>query len=492
MFRPGSARIRVSMPAPSPTSGKIALALGAYRFAGALARVVAPVWLARRERRGKEVAGRRGERYGRASLPRPDGPLVWFHAASVGETIAILPLVERVRALGIAPLLTTNTATSAALAAERLPAGALHQVQPLDIRRGVRRFLDHWRPDAALFAESELWPVTMGELARRDVPQLLVNARLSDRSFRRWSRRPALARVLLSHFAHVAAQSPLDAERFAALGAAPVTMTGNLKVDASRPPVDANALERLRERVADRPLWLAASLHPAEAPAIAEAAAKLRAERPDALLIAVPRHPERAPTFRAAFEAAGLTVTQRSHDEAPGGDVYLADTIGEMGLWFRLAPVAYVGKSMGGAAAGGQNPLEAAACGAAVLSGREVANFREVYRRLVAGGGAKLVPDAATLASLVAHLWAHENDRTAMTDAADGAVADMAGALERTLGVLSRHLDPLRMVASLERARAEAAERERRLAALRAPDGLPAVAALTSAVQARPIAVPGE
>ena len=458
---------------------KVSLALGAYRLAGRLAGMVAPLWLRRRERAGKEVPGRRAERFGHASLSRPDGPLCWFHAASVGETLAILPLLERVQTLGITPFLTTNTVTSAALAAERLPAGAVHQVQPLDMRAGMRRFLDHWRPDVAVFAESEIWPVTLEELGARDVPQVLVNARMSDRSFRRWSRRPALARALFGRFDHVAAQSPLDAERFAALGAAPVTMTGNLKVDAVAPAADDGALETLRDRIGDRPVWLAASIHPDEIAVVAEAARRLKARHADALSIVVPRHPDRADAMRRALEAAGLAVARRSLDGEVSADVYLADTMGEMGLWYRLSSVAFVGKSLGGAK-GGQNPLEAVACGAAVLSGREVQNFREVYRNLVAAGGAKLVPDAETLAALIAHLWENETDRTAMVRTASQAVETMAGALDRTLAVLARHLEPLRMVASLERARAEARAREERLAALRAPDGRPAVAPLAA------------
>ena len=460
-------------------SGKVRLALAAYRAAGRAVGWTAPVWLARRERAGKETPGRRRERFGRASLPRPDGPLCWFHAASVGETLAILPLIARVGEMNVTPLLTTNTATSAALAAERLPPGAIHQVQPFDIVPGVRRFLDHWRPDVAVFAESEVWPVTLRELARRDVPPVLVNARMSDRSFGRWSRRPALARALFNGFAHVAAQSPLDAERFAALGAAPVMTTGNLKVDVSAPPADARELNRLREAIGDRPVWLAASVHRDETSGLAEAAASLKRSRPNALALVAPRHPDRASAMREAFEAAGLSVAQRSRDDALDADVYLADTMGEMGLWYGLAPVALIGKSTGGAK-GGQNPLEAVACGAAVLSGREVGNFREVYRLLVAAGGAKLVPDPATLAALIGHLWSNERDRTAMTGAAEHAVADMKGALDRTLDVLARHLDPLRMIASLARAREGAGERERRLAALRGPDDRPAVKALAA------------
>lgn len=444
-----------------------------YAAGARIALATAPLWLRLRARRGKEDLARSPERYGRTTLPRPDGPLVWFHAASVGETLAILPLIERIAPNGdggINVLLTTGTLTSAKLAAERLPDGAVHQFKPLDATPVMRRFLDHWRPDVAVFAESEVWPVTVRELALRTVPQVLVNARMSDRSYRRWAKRPRVAGALFGRFAHVAAQSATDAERFRNLGAAPVTMTGNLKVDNAAPAHDAEELATLRETIGGRPIWLAASLHPDEDAEVIAAATRLRSSRPEALSILVPRHPERGNAIRTACEAAGLSVAQRSRGEKPrDADVYLGDTIGEMGLFFRLSPVAFMGKSLGtGSAKGGQNPLEAVACGAAVLTGREVSAFRDIYRTLVERGGAKLVQDAVTLATLVEHLWDHDEHRAAMERGAATAVAEMSGGLERTFGVLSRHLMPLRLNLSLARSRAEMGERERKLANLRA------------------------
>ena len=424
-----------------------------------LGRVLVPalhLWLRARARRGKEDAARRGERFGRASLARPEGPLVWFHAASVGELHCILPLATRVRALGLHVLVTTGTVTSAVLAKERLPAGALHQFQALDVAPAVRRFLDHWAPDLAVFVESEVWPTTIGELAARGVPLALVNARMSDRSFRSWAKRPRLARGVFGRFSHVIAQGPMDAERFRVLGAPRVAAAGNLKIDTAPPPVDADELAALRERIGARPVWTAASLHPGEAAVVAEAARRLRERRPDALLVAVPRHPDRADDFAAAFAQEGLCVARRSRGEEVGADtaVLLADTMGELGLWFRLAPVAFMGKSLLERDGGGQNPVEAVLCGAAVLSGRSVANFRDAYRALLLARGARLVRDAPQLADYVAHLWSRTDDAAAMREGAEAAVKGLAGALDRTLQQLDPWIAPLRMEAMLRRTRA--------------------------------------
>src|SRR5690606_10903423 len=217
-------------------------ALATYRWAGAAAYPLIGTYVAWRASRGKEEHARRRERYGRAGRERPDGPLIWMHAASVGETLAVTPLIEQCVDYGINVVLTTGTVTSAQLANERLGDRVIHQYVPLDLKPAVSRFLEHWRPDLAVMAESEIWPMTILELGARRVPQVLVNGRLSDRSFASWSKRSFVAEALFENLAHVVAQSEIDAERFRALGARPVTVSGNLKVDTVPPPVDENEL----------------------------------------------------------------------------------------------------------------------------------------------------------------------------------------------------------------------------------------------------------
>ena len=429
-------------------------ALATYRAFGYAVTPLLGFWLRSRARRGKEDRARIPERHGRASRARPDGPLVWLHAASVGELNSVLPLAHRLRALGLGALVTTGTTSSAQVAAEKLPDGAIHQFQPVDAAPGVSRFLDHWRPDLAVFVESEIWPVTLDELRRRNVQQLLVNARMSDRSFARWSRRLGLARALFAQLGNVVAQSEVDAERYRALGAPRVQTAGNLKFDATPLAFDEGALAALRAVIGDRPVWTAASLHPTEATAVAEAAASVAKRRPDALVVVAPRHPDRADALREAFERPGLSVAQRSRDEDVGAStqVLLADTMGEMGLWFRLAPVAFMGRSLGDTT-GGQNPIEPVLCGAVVLSGRAVENFREPYRQLLLDGGARLVDDAAMLADFVLRLWEREDALADMRAGGERAVKRMAGALDETMAALEPWLTPLRMQAMLERTR---------------------------------------
>ena len=432
-------------------------ALAAYRAFGHAVTPFLGFWLRGRARRGKEVRARIPERYGCASASRPEGPLVWLHAASVGELNSVLPLAHRLRGLGLGALVTTGTTTSAQVAADKLPDGAIHQFQPIDAAPNVTRFLDHWRPDLAIFVESEIWPVTLEELARRNVQQLLVNARMSDRSFARWSKRPGLARALFSHLGQVVAQSEIDAERYRALGAPRVTVRGNLKFDATPLAADEAVLDELREAFGKRPVWTAASLHPSEATAVAQAAATVVECRSDTLLVAVPRHPERADTLREAFEAQGLKVAQRSRNQTVGTEtqVLLADTMGEMGVWFRLASIAFMGKSLvaGSETGGGQNPIEPVLCGAAVLSGRAVQNFREPYRQLLLDGGARLVDDADMLADFVTRLWARDDALADMRIGGAKTVERMAGAVSETMSALEPWLAPLRMRAMLDSTR---------------------------------------
>ncbi len=426
------------------------LALGAYRAFGSSIYPFMGPFLSWRARRGKEERERRFERYGYSSVERPQGPVVWFHAASVGESIAVLPLIAHIDQLGIATIMTTGTVTSAEIMRARLPQRSAHQYMPLDMNRAIGRFLDTWKPDLAIFAESETWPMTVLELERRKIPQVLVNARMSDRSYKRWSRFHALSVALYEKYACVIAQSEIDAERFRELGARPVTVSGNLKVDNGELPFDERELARFRAAIGRRPCWIAASTHPGEEEIALRVHSRLSSEIPGLLTVIVPRHPERGPGIGALASAASLKVALRSAGQVPaaGCDVFVGDSIGEMGLYFQLASIAFVGRSM--AAEGGQNPLEPASFGAAILSGRNVGNFRDSYRNLLNAGGARLVADEAALAENVLYLLRNEKVRQQMVEAAANVVQSMRGAREKTLAALDAYLFPLTVKRGLE------------------------------------------
>lgn len=417
--------------------------LTTYRWAGAAAYPVIGGYVAWRASKGKEDRSRRRERYGITHRARPVGPVVWVHAASVGETNAVAPLIERILGFGIHVVLTTGTVTSAQVADRRFGSRVIHQYVPLDLKPAVSNFLDHWQPDLAIIAESELWPMTILELGARRVPQVLVNGRLSDRSFQSWKKRAFLAEALFENLAHVIAQSELDGERFAALGARPVTVSGNLKVDTDPPRADEKSLIQLKSQIGQRKTWAAVSTHDGEEAVAADIHGLLKSRHPGLLTIIVPRHPDRAEALAAEFAAAGLNVARRSLGDPirPETDILLGDTIGEMGLYLRLTEIAFVGRSL--TAEGGQNPLEPAMLNTAVLAGLNVQNFRESYQRLIDAGGAKLVKDRDMLAGAVNFLLKHPETRQKMMVAGAATVDNMRGALAKTLKVLEPFLHPL-------------------------------------------------
>ncbi|MGJ4854611.1 3-deoxy-D-manno-octulosonic acid transferase [Labrys sp. La1] len=417
-------------------SAVLPLSLKAYRLATSCFRPFAGLLLDKRQRRGKEDASRRSERLGIAGRHRPEGRLAWLHGASVGEAITLLPLAARLAAEGYRILMTTGTVTSAALMAERLPAGAIHQFVPLDIPAYVSRFLDHWRPDIVCFLESELWPGMIVEIKAAGIPLALVNGRMSPRSFARWCRVPRTSAALLGSFDLIAAQSEDDGRRFASLGAPRVVVTGNLKFDAPLPPADPGVLEGLRRAVNSRPLWLAAVTHEGEEALAGEVHATWRDRFAGLLTLIVPRHPERGEAIAAALREKGLTVALRSQGIAlePQHDVYVADTVGEMGVFYRLARIVFMGKSLLGK--GGQNPIEPVKLGAAVLHGPHIQNFVEAYGALDGMGGAVVVHSVAEMSDAVARLLAEPAEVEQLAAGGARAIAALTGALDRTLAAL--------------------------------------------------------
>jgi 3-deoxy-D-manno-octulosonic-acid transferase len=395
-----------------------------------------------RERQGKEESGRISERLGIPSAPRPDGELVWLHAASVGETIAVLRLIESLIANSpeLKVLLTTGTVTSAKLAAARLPKGTVHQYFPLDTPGFMARFFDHWRPGTVILTESEIWPNLIREARTRKIPLLLVNGRISLRSFRRWRKRFKIARPLFGSLDLVLAQSERYAGYFDRLGSRYVGVAGNLKMDAAPPPVDRTAFEKLKRAVGTRSLLLAASTHEGEEELVIRAHELLRQDFPDLMTIIVPRHPDRGTEVGEMLDAKGIKYSLRSTSEVPcaSDDVYVADTIGELGLFYAMCPVAFVGGSL--VARGGQNPVEAIMHGAAVLTGPKVHNFEEAYESLLEADACLQVRSAEELAAKTRMFLGDENAREEMVRRARDEVERMRGALDATIKALAPYL----------------------------------------------------
>ena len=356
----------------------------------------------------------------------------------------MLPLLAEIRRRwpALAIVVTSGTPTSAAALAARMPPGVAHQYAPIDTPAAVRAFLAHWRPSVALWVESELWPNTLGALRRAGVPVILVNARLSDRSFRRWQRIPAVARTVLDAFAAVLAQSAADATRFQALGASNVQTAGNLKLAGEDLPADPALLQAARALLGERPRWLAASTHPGEEDIVAAAHAQLASLHPALLTVIVPRHPARGAEIAATLTARGIGVALRSRQEVPGPRTaaYVADTLGELGLWYRLCPISLVGGSL--VVHGGHNPIEPARLGCAVLAGRHVHNFQSVTEDLVQAGAATLVEAPSQLAEVVGGLLADPGRVARMGEAGRRFAASQGDVLPRAVAALEAWLAP--------------------------------------------------
>ena len=413
-----------------------------YRGLTYLATPLLRLLLKRRLAEGKEDPDRIGERTGRIVRTRPDGSLVWIHGASVGELTAVLPLIELLTTQRLADtvLVTSGTVTSARLAAERLPPGAIHQFIPLDQPAWVSRFYDHWRPDVAIWLESEFWPNLLAEARHRHVKMMLLNARVTEKSLCRWRLLPGLSRSTMDTFDHCFAPDDDQAGRLKMLGAQSVQVVSNLK-DVSPPlPFDVQAHDKLRQDLTDRVVWLAASTHPGEEDAVAHVHERLRGDLPTLLTIIVPRHPERGDQIGRDLAMRGLTCARRSTDATISGDtdIYIADTLGELGLLYRTTNVAFIGGSL--IPHGGQNLAEAARLDCAIICGPHLHNFTGLSQRLIAGSALTVVNDPESLAAEVRTLL-RDNELAMMrataakrvttedADAADRALTDMVDAI---------------------------------------------------------------
>lgn len=376
-------------------TGSLPLSLKLYAWAARAMSPLVPALLAARVRRGKEDGARLGERLGDASQPRPAGRLAWLHAVSVGESLSLLPLVDRLRAArkDLAILVTSGTRASAEVLARRLPAEVVHQYAPVDTPGAAARFLDHWRPDLAVFVESELWPNLILAAKARGARLALISASLSRRSYQSWREVPVAARTILGAYDLILARDADCATRLAALGAR-IDGLADLKFNGAAPPADESTLAAMGSALDGRPVLLAASTHPGEEGPILRSfisAAIGRTSKP--ILIIAPRHPERGPAIEQLALSRGLHAGRRSAGAAPMNlDVYIADTVGEMGLWYRLARLALIGGSLT-PGVGGHNPLEPARLGCPFVAGVHVERW-PVYRELNRQGATRLLSNA--------------------------------------------------------------------------------------------------
>jgi len=417
------------------------MSIAAYRALTWAAGPLIHRYMQRRLNAGREDPQRFRERFGDASATRPDGPLVWLHASSVGESLSMLSLIERLRRERpeVVILMTSGTVSSARILENRLPPGVIHQFVPVDRMSWVRRFLDHWQPDLVLWVESEFWPGVLSEVKRRAIPAMLMNARISARSWRGWRRAPWMIRRILQTFDLCMAQTELDAERLRDLGAVNIACPGNLKFAAEPLPADPDTLAALEAATAARPRWLAFSTHPGEEETIAAAHRILVRNLPDILTIIVPRHPARGPEIEKTLAASGTPVSVRSRSQLLDKDIgfLLADTMGELGLFFRLTDIAFVGGSL--VPHGGQNPIEPARLGCAIVHGPHMENFLAIEGELNTAGASSVATTAEEIAREVGTLLSNAGMRQRRVAAARS-VADGKFSI---MDAVFTHLDPV-------------------------------------------------
>lgn len=417
------------------------MSIAAYRALTWAAGPLIHRYMQRRLNAGREDPQRFRERFGDASATRPDGPLVWLHASSVGESLSMLSLIERLRRERpeVVILMTSGTVSSARILENRLPPGVIHQFVPVDRMSWVRRFLDHWQPDLVLWVESEFWPGVLSEVKRRAIPAMLMNARISARSWRGWRRAPWMIRRILQTFDLCMAQTELDAERLRDLGAVNIACPGNLKFAAEPLPADPDTLAALEAATAARPRWLAFSTHPGEEETIAAAHRILVRNLPDILTIIVPRHPARGPEIENILAASGTTVSVRSRSQLPDKNIgfLLADTMGELGVFFRLTDIAFVGGSL--VPHGGQNPIEPARLGCAIVHGPHMENFLAIEGELNTAGASSVATTAEEIAREVGTLLSNAGMRQRRVAAARS-VADGKFSI---MDAVFMHLDPV-------------------------------------------------
>ncbi len=413
-----------------------------YRTLTGVSEPLLRILLKRRLKAGKEDAARLPERMGQASRPRPTGHLVWLHAASVGESLSLISLIRALldRDPKLFVMVTTGTVTSARLMTERLPERAFHQFFPIDHPRWAARFLDHWRPDFVLWAESELWPNMLSEISARDTPAVLINARMSARSFQNWGRLRNIAAFLMEKFTLCLAQNEDEAARYRALGARRVEAPGNLKYASAPLPYEAEALEKFKTAVRGRPTWLFASTHPGEEDIAANIHKRLKKDLPNILTVIVPRHPKRGAEIESQIH--GLSVARRAAGkDVPSAvdDIYIADTLGELGLFFRAVPLSVIGGSF--VPHGGHNPIEPGQLGSTIFYGPHMHNFETICHDFESAGAARALKNTDELAAALLEYLKDPAKGQGMADAARSLTHGKAGIVNDILKSIIPLLD---------------------------------------------------
>lgn len=366
---------------------------GYYVFSWASAPLVS-CYLRWRSFKGKESNTRLLERRGITSISRPDKPLLWIHAVSVGESLISLTLTQAILKLypHVHILLTTTTASSAKIIGKRLPKNTIHQFCPVDTPQAVRRFLEHWKPDLALWIESEFWPNLMHMTQERGIPTILLNGRISLKSFSNWKKFKGMIAALLSRLDLCAVQSAQQAAFFQTLGASNISIMGNAKIMMTPLKVDSKKYKSLKKAIGERPLWLAASTHAGEEELIYKAHKILKKDYPDLLTILVPRHIERAASLQHLALKEGLaSALQTETTSLAGVEVYIGNTLGELATFYALSPVVLMGATC--VPKGGHNPIEAAQLGSFVLHGPHIFNNLQLYEILSSLGFSEKIQD---------------------------------------------------------------------------------------------------
>ena len=422
--------------------------LRAYRGLTSAGLPIINLLLQRRVKQGKENVSRIEERRGLASEKRPDGPLLWIHAASLGETQSILSLIDRLSSdrpsLNI--LMTTGTVTSADLIRDRKPKKTIHQFMPVDRITWIRRFLNHWKPDLVIWVESEFWPNLLLETKARNTPIVLLNARISERSYKRWKQAQNSAELLMSCFSIILAQDNLVSKRLQSLGAKDVRTMGNLKTEALPLPANASELLVLQDEIGTRPVWLAASTHESEEIVAGEVHKSLVKTVPQILTIIVPRHPQRAENIYKELSKNGLIISRRSLKESitEDVDIYLVDSTGELGLFYRIAQIVFIGGSL--IPHGGQNLLEAALLNCAILLGPHMDNFIDIAEELEKANACIKINDAKDLAREIEKLLFKFDDAEKMAKAGIIIAKSHHGILDYVLETLEPFLNKIEAI----------------------------------------------
>jgi 3-deoxy-D-manno-octulosonic-acid transferase len=409
-----------------------------YRLLTDLGAPAISLYLLKRRLEGREDKERFSERLGIASLPRPEGRLIWCHAASVGEANSLITLIQKLRELHptTSILVTTGTVSSARILKDRLPPKVIHQYIPVDRNLYVQRFLKHWRPDFILWIESELWPNMLAAIKARLIPAVLLNGRMSEKSFKTWYKFKNWAQTILSTFSLCLTQTEDERSRFIALGATPVKCFGNLKYASAPLPTNEHEFLEMKRQIGDRPCWLMAATHRGEDEIALATHQKLRERRPDLLTILVPRHATRGEEIAKRIAELGLSYAQRSQKGAIDErcEIYLADTMGELGLFYRLSSIACIGGSF--TPVGGHNPIEAAQLNCAIIFGPYMYNFSEIAQEFTRHQAALQLQHANELGFTIDRLLSNPNEKTQLAIAARALADQKRHILDETLGAL--------------------------------------------------------